>query len=187
VKGSSYQNNVHGVYDLRRTADAVRHELVPPSPCGAVAAEKLQDLKYTGTRTFIMEVQATSLCRSTMQWRHNWNPGETPAILKLGTRGRRVVSITLRPLYPPGKSPQCPLGPRTGLETMVAKGKIPATAGNRTPVVQSVRRQSWVIPADVLDLLRTGEEKYRTWGLRKTTVCQPGQQGLLPRFELSTN
>jgi hypothetical protein len=37
-----------------------------------------------------------------------------PRILGLGTRWRRVVSFTLRPLYPQRKSPRYPLGRRLG-------------------------------------------------------------------------
>jgi hypothetical protein len=37
-----------------------------------------------------------------------------PRILDLGTRWRRVVSFTSRPLYPQRKSPWCPLDTRLG-------------------------------------------------------------------------
>jgi hypothetical protein len=51
----------------------------------------------------------------------NWAPryedvlgseGIAPRILNLGTRWRWVVSLTLPPLYPQGKSPWCPLDRR---------------------------------------------------------------------------
>jgi hypothetical protein len=37
-----------------------------------------------------------------------------PRILDLGTRWRRAVNFTPRPLYPQGKSPSCPLDRRLG-------------------------------------------------------------------------
>jgi hypothetical protein len=62
--------------------------------------------------------------------------GIAPHILDLGTRWRRVVSFTLRPLYPQVKSPRYPLGgwvdPRGGLNTVV-KRKIPSPRRDSNP------------------------------------------------------
>jgi hypothetical protein len=44
-----------------------------------------------------------------------WSGGIVPRILDLGTRRRRVVSFTLRPLYPRENSPQYPLDRRLGV------------------------------------------------------------------------
>jgi hypothetical protein len=44
-----------------------------------------------------------------------WESGDiAPRILDIGTRWRLVVSFTLRPLYPQGKSSRCPLDRRLG-------------------------------------------------------------------------
>jgi hypothetical protein len=40
--------------------------------------------------------------------------GTAPSILDLGIRWRLIVSFTLQPLYPQGKSPWYPLGRRLG-------------------------------------------------------------------------
>jgi hypothetical protein len=58
-----------------------------------------------------------------------------PRILNFGIRWRWVVSFTSRPLYPRGKSP---VTHWIGGWTRWRKTKIPAPAGNRTPVIQPV-------------------------------------------------
>jgi hypothetical protein len=49
-----------------------------------------------------------------MQWRHTGEWGYSSTILDLGTRWRWLVSFTLLPLYPRGKSPRHPLDRRLG-------------------------------------------------------------------------
>jgi hypothetical protein len=59
-------------------------------------------------------------------------------ILDLGTRWSRVVSFTLRPLYPWENRPQYPLYRRlVGPQTRSIR-----FAGNRTPAFQAVARHS---------------------------------------------
>jgi len=72
-----------------------------------------------------------------------WSGGIVPRILNLGTRQRWMVSVKYRPLYPPGKDPQVPPldrrqdGPQSrDRHNGGEENKTPATAGNRTPVVQ---------------------------------------------------
>jgi hypothetical protein len=67
-------------------------------------------------------------------------------ILDLGTRWRRVVSFTLRPLYIQWKSPTVHIGydfvwAPTLVCTLWCLEKFLAPAGNRTPVVQTVARR----------------------------------------------
>jgi hypothetical protein len=67
----------------------------------------------------------------------------TPHILNLSTRSRSVDrSFTPRPLYPRGSNPRYPLNRRLGgPQDRSGRGgekKIPAPAGNRTPVVQPI-------------------------------------------------
>jgi hypothetical protein len=66
----------------------------------------------------------------------------------LGTRWRRVVSLTPRPLYPQGKSPGTlwiggRVGPRAVLDAVVER-KIPSPhreSNPRTPIVQPVAQR----------------------------------------------
>jgi hypothetical protein len=79
-----------------------------------------------------------------------------PRILDLGTRRRRVVSFTPRPLYPQGKSPWYHwiggwVGPRAFLDTVV-KRKIPSPrweSNPRTPIVQPAAQcyTDWALTA----------------------------------------
>jgi hypothetical protein len=80
----------------------------------------------------------------------NWAPhhediwgteGTAPLILNLGTRWKRGVSSTPRPLYPRGKSPRVPIGQEAGwtperVWTPWKREKSLASAGNRTPIPQ---------------------------------------------------
>jgi hypothetical protein len=55
-----------------------------------------------------------------------WGSGDiAPRIFDLGTRWRRVVSFTPRPLYPHGNNLPYPVGSRAGLNAVV-KRKIPS-------------------------------------------------------------
>jgi hypothetical protein len=69
----------------------------------------------------------------------NW--GITPRILNLRTRWKWVASFMPRPLYPRGKNLWVPtdgcMDHKSGLDA-VAKRKMSAPSGNRTPVVQPV-------------------------------------------------
>jgi hypothetical protein len=59
-----------------------------------------------------------SLCLTNQALRYEgvWGSGHIdPHFLDLGTSWRWVVSFTPLPVYPRGKSPRYPLGPRTGL------------------------------------------------------------------------
>jgi hypothetical protein len=74
-----------------------------------------------------------------------WGSGDiAPLIRNLGTRWGWVVSFTRRPLYPQGKASVTHLigdwvGRRVDVDAM-AKRKIAAFLGSRTPVVQPVAK-----------------------------------------------
>jgi len=61
-----------------------------------------------------------------------------PSVLNLGTRWRWVVSFTFRPFYPREKSLRYPLRRRLGGRDGKRHDPIIDTAGNWTPIVQSV-------------------------------------------------
>jgi hypothetical protein len=74
-----------------------------------------------------------------------WGSGGIAPRIDLGTRRRRVVIFTPRPLYSEGKNPGTHwigswVGPRAVLDAVVKK-KIPILrqeSNTRTPIVQSV-------------------------------------------------
>jgi hypothetical protein len=81
----------------------------------------------------------------------NWAPhhegvlgsgGIAPRILDLGTKWRWLVSFTLRPLYPQGKSPWYPWDRRLGgLQSRSGRGgekKIPLPHRDSNPIIQPV-------------------------------------------------
>jgi hypothetical protein len=78
-------------------------------------------------------------CRHMGEWRYSSN------ILDLGTRWRRVVSFTPRPLYPRGKSRQYLLDRRLGgsqsRSGRCGEEKNLAPARNKTPAIQPVPRR----------------------------------------------
>jgi hypothetical protein len=85
----------------------------------------------------------------------NWSPrhegvlgswGIAPRILDLGTRRRRVVSFTLRPLYPQGKCPWYPLDKRLGgLQSRSGRGGEEKNSqplpGIEPPIIQPVAQR----------------------------------------------
>jgi hypothetical protein len=81
-----------------------------------------------------------------------------PCVLDIGTRRRRVVSFTPRPLYTRGKSPRYPLDGRLGghqSRTRWSREKYLAPAGNRTPeipIIQAVDSHytDWVTPENCM-------------------------------------
>jgi hypothetical protein len=89
-----------------------------------------------------------------------WSGGIAPCILDFDTRWRSVVSFTIRPLYPQGKSPWYPLiggwvDPRAGLDAVV-RIKIPSPyRDSNPPIIQSVaQRYTAELPRLLLNKLR---------------------------------
>jgi hypothetical protein len=99
------------------------------------------------------------------EWRYS------STILDLGTRWRRVVSFTPRPLYPRGNRPRYPLyrrlgGPQSRSERHGEEKNL-ASAGNRTPAVQPVAIPILILMRRVFLLCL-----FSTSSIRRSVVCQ---------------
>jgi hypothetical protein len=80
-----------------------------------------------------------------------------PRFLDLGSSWKSVISFTLQPLYPQGKSPRYPLdrglcGPKKGF-WMICTSENSDTTGSRTPVLRFFSPWPIALPTELSRLL----------------------------------